>query len=92
MIKWIKRLFSVEQHVEPTTVVATAPEPLVLKEPIEAKLKAVAKPKKETKTSLDALTKAQIETLAKEKFNVDLDRRKTKEAMIKEFIKEQKAK
>lgn len=84
---------------EPVAVKAEQAKPVAEtkvqpKKPAAQKPKAntVAKPKKETKASLDKLTKLQIEAYAKEKFNVDLDRRKTKEAMIEEFLKAQKAK
>jgi len=36
------------------------------------------------------MTKVQIDELAKETFGADLDRRTTKDAMIKEFLKLQK--
>jgi hypothetical protein len=48
------------------------------------------KPKRETRKSLDKLTKAQIDELAQEKLGVELDRRKTKEVMIDEFLVAQK--
>lgn len=52
--------------------------------------KAVINAAKHTKASLGKLTKADIEKIAKTEFGVDLDRRKTKNDMIKDFLVEQK--
>lgn len=59
--------------------------------PVTVKPKA-EKPKaeKQTKGTLTKMTKVQIDELAKEKFGIELDRRSTKDAMIKEFLSQQK--
>lgn len=51
---------------------------------------AEAKPKKETRKSLEKMTKQQIDELAQERFGAELDRRKTKADMIEDFMAAQK--
>ena len=51
---------------------------------------ATAKTTKHTKATLGKLTKVQIDELAKSDLGVDLDRRKTKDDMIKDFLAAQK--
>jgi len=46
--------------------------------------------KKQTKATLTKLTKAQIDDLAKTQLSVELDRRKTKDALIKDYLAAQK--
>tara|TARA_B100000902_G_scaffold397084_1_gene459839 strand:+ start:1336 stop:1620 length:285 start_codon:yes stop_codon:yes gene_type:complete len=58
--------------------------------PVTVTPKKAAKPKGENKASLSKMTKLQIDELAKEKFGADLDRRSTKDSMIKAFLKLQK--
>jgi S-adenosylmethionine synthetase len=48
------------------------------------------KVKPETKKSLEKLTKSKIDDLAQERFGVSLDRRKSKDIMIDEFLAAQK--
>ena len=52
--------------------------------------KAETKTAKHTKATLGKLTKVQIDELAKSDLGVDLDRRKTKDDMIKDFLAAQK--
>lgn len=106
MFNWIKRLLGLSEHnvTETSTVIVDAPEPAVTKQPTKPAVeqaKPIAKteskqkplqPKKETKATLGKLTKTQIDALAVEKLGVNLDRRKTKDVMIDEFLKAQKAK
>ena len=66
------------------TVVKT--EPLTVK----PKKKKQDKSNRETKASLEKMTKVQIDELAAERFGVQLDRRNRKETMISEFMKEQR--
>lgn len=54
------------------------------------KTKTADKPKRETRKSLEKMTKVQIDELAQERFGVEIDRRKTKEFMIDEFMIAQK--
>lgn len=54
------------------------------------KTKTQDKPKRETRKSLEKMTKVQIDDLAKERFGVELDRRKTKTDMIEAFMAAQK--
>lgn len=54
------------------------------------KASAELKAKKQTKATLAKLTKAQIDDLAKAELGVDLDRRKTKDDMIKDYMTAQK--
>ncbi len=51
---------------------------------------AETKPKKETRKSLEKVTKQRIVELAQERFGIEIDRRKTKEFMIDEFLIAQK--
>jgi hypothetical protein len=48
--------------------------------------------KKITKAGLEKLTKVQIDELAKSEMSIELDRRKTKDAMIKDYLAAQKKK
>jgi rRNA maturation endonuclease Nob1 len=78
----------------PQAKAAVAPAPAEVKVKTETKKtapkKAVTNAAKHTKASLGKLTKADIEKIAKAEFGVDLDRRKTKDDMIKDFLVEQK--
>ena len=99
MFTWVKKLFGTESA--PQAVVATpqveaavVPAPAAVAVKTETKKaapkKAVINAAKHTKASLGKLTKADIDKLAKAEFGVDLDRRKTKDDMIKDFLAEQK--
>jgi hypothetical protein len=57
---------------------------------VKAKKEVAPKVKKETRKSLEKLTKKQIDDLAQERLGVELDRRKTKEKMIEDFMSSQK--
>ena len=52
--------------------------------------KSATKTAKHTRANLEKLNKTQIEALAKAELGVDLDRRKTKEFMIDDFLAAQK--
>lgn len=54
------------------------------------KVKTEDKPKREKRPALEKMTKAQIVELAQERFGIEIDRRKTKEFMIDEFMIAQK--
>ena len=59
--------------------------------PVTVKAKKSApKTKRETRKSLEKMTKLQIDELALERFGVELDRRKTKSDMIEAFMTAQK--
>lgn len=99
MFNWVKKLFGTESatqdkyfvdghgDVQEVTVKPTA-EPAVAPPPAPTKVKT--KTAKHTKASLGKLTKTQIDDLAKSELGVDLDRRKTKDDMIKDFLAAQK--
>lgn len=70
-----EKIEAAKEKTKPVTVKAKAEEPKV---------------KRETRKSLGNLTKVQIDDLAKERFGVDLDRRKTKTDMIEDFMSAQK--
>lgn len=53
-------------------------------QPIEQQIK------KHTKATLNKLTKNQLEELGRSEFGVELDRRKKKDDLIKQLLKEQK--
>ena len=72
------------------------PEPAA-KPKVAAKPKAKAKPRakkpafpKETEDSLNKMTKANIQALAKKNLKIDLDSKITKKAMIENFLSAQK--
>ena len=103
MFNWVKKLFGTESAVQDKyhaaeTVVApetkkVAPPPTPKAKPAAKKTapkKAETKTAKHTKASLGKLTKVQIDELAKSDLGVDLDRRKTKDDMIKDFLAAQK--
>jgi len=103
MFNWVKKLFGTESAVQDKyhaaeTVVApktekVAPPPAPKAKPAAKKAapkKAETKTAKHTKASLGKLTKTQIDELAKAELGVDLDRRKNKDDMIKEFLAAQK--
>jgi hypothetical protein len=88
-----------------TVAVAEKPAPVTPKEKVasakvktetltvktnNAKTKTTDKPKRETRKSLEKMTKIQIDELALERFGVELDRRKTKTDMIEAFMAAQK--
>lgn len=81
---------------KPQAEAAVAPAPAEVKVKVKTETKKAAPKKavinaaKHTKASLGKLTKADIEKIAKAEFGVDLDRRKTKDDMIKDFLAEQK--
>lgn len=54
------------------------------------KTKTEDKPKNLKRAALEKMTKVQIDELAQERFGVEIDRRKTKEFMIDEFMITQK--
>jgi hypothetical protein len=100
MFTWVKKLFNTEQTVQAATVEpkveelkATVAEVAVTTEvkaaPEKAETKAV-KTEKFKRAALEKMTKVQIEALAQEKLGVELDRRKTKEFMIDDFLTAQK--
>jgi hypothetical protein len=88
MFNWIKNILGLTTTVEDNDVGVILPKPDV--EEVAAccagKTDAVAK---ETRESLRAMTKTDIDALAKERFGVDLDRRKTKDTLIEDFLKAQ---
>ena len=89
MFEWVKQILGIvvaEPDLEAETVAPKA-KPAAKK---AAPKKAAAKSAKHTKASLGKLTKVQIDELAKAELGVNLDRRKTKDDMIKDFLKNQK--
>ena len=105
MFNWVKKLFGTESAVQhrhhtaetivKSVVISTPPAPVKAKtaKPAAKKVapkKAETKTAKHTKASLGKLTKVQIDELAKSDFGIDLDRRKTKDDMIKDFLAAQK--
>lgn len=59
---------------------------LQLKLPLNRKKKT----KKHTKATLGKLTKIQLEEIGRSEFGVELDRRKKKEDLVAELLKEQR--
>lgn len=88
MFEWVKQILGIvvaAPNLEAETVAPKA-KPAAKK---AAPKKTAAKSAKHTKASLGKLTKVQIDELAKAD-GVNLDRRKTKDDMIKDFLKSQK--
>jgi hypothetical protein len=86
MFNWIKNILGFATDtvdIIETTVEETVEEVAAC---CAGKTDAVAK---ETRESLRAMTKTDIDALAKERFGVDLDRRKTKDTLIEDFLKAQ---
>ena len=73
--------------VEKVKAAKTVTKPVTVK---PAKPKAKSNPDRQTRATLSKLTKVQIDELAKERLGVDLDRRKTKDDMIKAYMAAQK--
>ena len=93
MFNWVKTLLGIAVATPDleAEAVATKAKPAAKKAAPKktAPKKAAAKSAKHTKASLGKLTKVQIDELAKAD-GVNLDRRKTKDDMIKDFLKSQK--
>ena len=95
MFNTIKKLLGVSApEVKVTTTDAPAADKIkaakLKTKPVTVKPKTTKNENKQTKGTLTKMTKVQIDELAKETFGADLDRRTTKDAMIKEFLKIQK--
>ena len=95
MLSWIKtNVLGIRPAVQKPTPkkVASGPAGKSAAAATTKKAPANVAGKKLTKAGLEKLTKVQIDELAKAEMGVDLDRRKTKDAMIKEFLTAQKKK
>ena len=94
MFKTIKKLLGVvptdEQETDKEAIEKVEKAERVKTVTVKPKEATTAKPKRMTRKSLGTLTKLQIDELAAEMFGVELDRRKTKTAMIEEFMAAQK--
>lgn len=89
MFEFIKSLFGFKPSTQtPEPVFESQP----VKKPAKKKTTTKAKSKKHTKASLGKLTKVQLEELGRAEFNVELDRRKKKDALISQLLDAQKAK
>ena len=83
MFNWLKKLLGIGPSV-PAAVEATTQAP---KETPKPKVKkSDTKTEKVTKASLSKLTKQGLEDFAKEKYGVDVDRRKKKDDLVKEVL------
>lgn len=89
MFEWVKQILGIVVAAPDLEAEKAAPKakPAAKK---AAPKKTAAKSAKHTKASLGKLTKVQIDELAKAELGVNLDRRKTKDDMIKDFLKSQK--
>lgn len=108
MFKWLNEIFRFNAEALPTDVnkkpasfdpgeiLTGIPSPEKEKWIAEAEAKAKAakteKAKKHTKTSLNKLTKLQLEELGRAEFDIELDRRKKKDTLITELLAAQKQK
>ena len=85
MFGWIKSLFGFgkvevqEPQVEKVAEVVKQPEPVAEKPKPAPKKKAEPKPKQ---PDFNKMTKAQLETWAKENLGIDVDRRRKKDFII----------
>ena len=89
MIKWFKSVLGIQPVVQKSTPKKVAGGPSGKS---AAKVSANVASKKITKAGLEKLTKVQIDELAKSEMSIELDRRKTKDAMIKDYLAAQKKK
>lgn len=105
MFNTIKRILGIAQPETKTETVEVAATPATPKEKVASatvktetltvktssvKIKTEDKPKNLKRAALEKMTKVQIDELAQERFGVEIDRRKTKEFMIDEFMIAQK--
>jgi hypothetical protein len=89
MFEFIKSLFGFKPNIQtPGPVFESHP----VKKPAKKKTTEKAKSKKHTKASLGKLTKVKLEELGRAEFNVELDRRRKKDALISQLLDAQKAK
>ena len=90
-MKWIKQIFGIKPEEDDTVVIpppfanATKTNELV----VSPKPNHDKKSQSYTKSSLNKLTKVQLEDIAKSEFGLDLDRRKKKENLIDEILNAQ---
>ena len=90
-MKWIKQIFGIKPEDEPsipnderfTSAVAT--NPLV----VSPNMVNTSEVKKHTKSSLNKMTKVQLEDLAKSELGLEVDRRQKKEMIINEIMNAQ---
>ena len=91
-MKWLKQIFGVKTEDNEVDLQsmekfanATKTNELV----ISPTTKSKSDSKKHTKSSLNKLTKVQLEELAKGDFGLEVDRRKKKDILISEILKAQ---
>lgn len=95
MFKAIKKLLGIETTETDTTTVSPIEKAVKAKVTPTSELKVTTKSKprkqknKHTKSTLDKLTKIQLEDLGRSEFGVELDRRKKKDDLVKQLLKEQ---
>ena len=89
MLNWLKTLFGVGEvdkaveAIQPEPV-KSEPKPKAVK--VEKVVEVDAKTVKVTKASLSKLTKQGLEDFAKANYGVDLDKRKKKDALVKQVL------
>jgi len=89
MLNWLKNLFGVGEvdkaveAIQPEPV-KSEPKPKAVK--VEKVVEVDAKTVKVTKASLSKLTKQGLEDFAKANYGVDLDKRKKKDALVKQVL------
>ena len=95
MFKAIKKLLGMETASTPDTIVSPIEKAVNKKVTSTSELKVTAKsaPKKQknkhTKATLGKMTKVQLEDLGRAEFGIELDRRKKKDDLVKQLLKEQ---
>lgn len=94
MIKWFKEVLGITpQKTKTKAPAAKVPAKKAQRQKVAGgpagKSAATAK-KKQTKATLAKLTKTAIDDLAKAELKIELDRRKTKDALIKDYLAAQK--
>lgn len=89
-IKYEDEVKVTERPPAPTPTKSTKAQIDAIAKAAAPKKAAAAKTTKHTRAKLEKLSKAAIDELAKAELGVNLDRRKTKEFMIKDFLAEQK--
>jgi len=88
-MKWLKQIFGIKEdsvNLDERFTNASATSELV----ISPRTNTESTDIKYTKANLNKLSKIQIDDLAKDVLGIELDRRKKKESMIKDFLSAQK--
>lgn len=94
MLKKLLEIIGVAKpEAQPTPIEKAVEKPVVATSELTVKATGNEAPpvKKFKKADLNKMTKAQLEELGRAQFGVELDRRKKKDALVEELMKEQRS-